>query len=154
MINHIKMKLPNHKKADYHGYPGLYQPLRANHERLITGNNDPDVKISKLPINITEAGDMYKIDILIPGFKREQIFIEANGDRLLIEAGKQRQPLDKKEYCRTMEYECEYLRREVIVPGNVDTGFLSAEYRDGILTICMFRTNSIIRNDIAEIAVY
>ena len=133
------MKLTNHKKTDYHGYQGLDEPVR---------------NISKPPINITEAGDMYKIDILIPGFKREQIFIEANGDRILIEAGKQRQPLDKYEYCRIMEYECEYVRREVVVPGNVDTGFLSAEYRDGILTICMFRTNSIIRNDIAEIAVY
>lgn len=148
------MKLLNHKKTDYHGYPGLYVPGRGNRERLIAGREAPDAFISKPPINITEAEGMYKIDFSIPGFKREQIFIQAKGDRLLIEAGNQREPLNENEYCRTMEYDCEYIRREVVVPGNVDTGFLSAEYKDGILTICMFQTNSIIRNDIVEIAVY
>ena len=148
------MKLLNHKRTDYHGYPGLYEPVRENRERLMAGREAPDAIISKPPINITEAGDMYKIDFSIPGFKREQIFIEAKGNRLLIEAGNQREPLNENEYCRTMEYDCEYIRREVVVPGNVDTGFLSAEYKDGILTICMFQTISIIRNDIVEIAVY
>ena len=117
-------------------------------------NPKQTANIFEPPINITEAEGMYKIDFLIPGFKREQIFIEANGNRLLIQAGNQREQLNKNEYCRTMEYDCEYIRREVVVPGNVDTGFLSAEYKDGILTICMFQTNSIIRNDIVEIAVY
>jgi HSP20 family protein len=125
------MKLINHKKTAYRGY-----------------------NISKPPINITEAAGIYKIDFIIPGFKREQIFIEANGDRLLIEAGTKTEPLNENEYCRTKEYHCGYIRREVVVPGNVDTGFLSAEYKDGILTICMFQTNSMVRNDKAEIAVY
>ena len=132
------MKIPNHNKTDYPGYPGLYEPVRANHP----------------PINITEAEGMYKIDFSIPGFKREQIFIEAKGDRLFIEAGNQKEPPYKKESCRSMEYDYEYIRREVVVPGNVDTNFLSAEYKDGILSICMFQTESIIQNDIVEIAVY
>jgi HSP20 family molecular chaperone IbpA len=148
------MKLPNHNKTDYNGYPGLYESVRAKHEKLLAGIDNPDVNISEPPINITEAEGMYKIDFSIPGFKREQIFIEAKGNRLFIEAGNQKEPLNKNEYCRTIEYDYEYIRREVVVPGNVDTNFLSAEYKDGILSICMFQTQSIIRNNTVEIAVY
>ncbi|HTE24741.1 Hsp20/alpha crystallin family protein [Flavitalea sp.] len=142
------------KKTDHQSYPGLYKPIRENKDILIARLETPDVFISKPPINITEAEGMYRIDFSIPGFKREQIFIETKGDRVFIEAGNQREPLNQNEYCRTMEFDCEYIRREVVVPGNVDTGFLSAEYKDGILTISMYQTHSKIHNDVAEIAVY
>lgn len=86
--------------------------------------------------DIRDAGDKYVMESELPGFEKDDIRLDINGDYLVISAEKKNEQEDKAEDGR-------YIRRERTIGSykrsfgisDVNAEKISAEYKNGILTI-------------------
>ena len=102
---------------------------------------DNDFFGSKMPLNncrtdIRDDGDKYVMESELPGFDKEDIKLDINGSQLTIAAEhttKNDEKDDKGNYIRRERTFGSYKRSFNI--GDVNTDAVSAEYKNGILTI-------------------
>ena len=102
---------------------------------------DKDFFGSKMPLNncrtdIRDDGDKYVMESELPGFDKEDIKLDINGSQLTIAAEhteKNDEKDDKGNYIRRERTFGSYKRSFDI--GDVNTDAISAEYKNGILTI-------------------
>lgn len=102
---------------------------------------DNDFFGSKMPLNncrtdIRDDGDKYVMESELPGFDKEDIKLDINGSQLTIAAehtAKNDEKDDKGNYIRRERTFGSYKRSFNI--GDVNTDAVSAEYKNGILTI-------------------
>lgn len=86
--------------------------------------------------DIRDAGDKYVMESELPGFEKDDIRLDINGDYLVIYAEKKNEQKEKAEDGR-------YIRRERTIGSykrsfgisDVNADEISAEYKNGILTI-------------------
>ncbi|CAN5729876.1 hypothetical protein BH10BAC3_BH10BAC3_05690 [soil metagenome] len=118
-------------------YPGAYVPM-LNEKEIDKYIHEPHKNELVFPvINMTELNDSFKIEVMIPGVRREDFFIHADDNILtvcVIHKDKELSMSNEQIGFRIADYEC--LDRHITLPKNVDPEFISAEYKDG--TLCMF----------------
>ena len=135
-------------------YPGKYEPMPGKAKELQEQLSKKGVLITKAPVNITEHTDHYKIEIAAPGFCREDFVIDTYDRLLSVFAMKKKPVLAEDPTYRTHGFICNYIKREVQLPGDVDTDFGTAEYRNGILYIYLYKSIYHIKNRNGHIFVY
>ncbi len=104
---------------------------------------DKDFFSGTMPMNtcrtdIRDAGDKYIMESELPGFEKEDIKIDINGDYLVISAEKKSEKEDKAEDGR-------YIRRERTTGtfkrsfgiADVNAEEITAEYKNGILIVAL-----------------
>ena len=111
-----------------------YNPFRMMEqmERELFG----DQRSGSFSTDIRETDTAYVLEADLPGFKKEDINIDINGTTLVISAQKKTETEEKSE-------DGKYIRRERSTGSfkrsfditDVDTENISAEYKNGILTI-------------------
>ncbi len=77
-----------------------------------------------------------------PGLKREDFFVSINelGHLSISALHKEPNRIENEKYQKhTFNYEC--FTRELLLPENIDTDFIKAEYRTGILSFWFLKTN-------------
>ncbi len=92
--------------------------------------------INSYRTDIRDAGDKYIMESELPGFEKDDIRLDINGDYLVISAEKKNEQEDKAEDGR-------YIRRERTIGSykrsfgicDVNSEEISAEYKNGILKI-------------------
>jgi HSP20 family protein len=102
---------------------------------------DKDLLGDTMPVNacrtdIKDAGDKYIMESELPGFEKEDINIDLNGEYLVISAERKAESEEKND-------ETKYIRRErrfgsykrSFDISDVEADAISAEYKNGILTI-------------------
>ena len=134
-------------------YPGEYEPLPEKEKELSLELSNK-TGVVKPPVTVTKLPDNYRIEIPAPGFRREDFFINTDGKVISI-AGITGKPPKKKEMSSAFnDFHSECIKCEVELPSDVDTEFVTAEYADNILCICLFRTNYPIVNRPGHVIVY
>lgn len=135
-------------------YPGEYT-LRAETEALLRELkiHDKD-SVARLPVNIDEFEDSYKVEMVMPGMKREDIFIEAAGNILsiIVLCSDSEKWTAKKSQMH--EFDTKTLERHIFLPENANTEFVSAEYRRGILSLYIPKTDQPSETNTKQIVVY
>jgi HSP20 family protein len=122
-------------------YPGKYEPMPGKEKELTEELSKKGKKIIKAPINISELSNHYKIEIAVPGFSRDDFVIHTK-DRLLSIAAVHKNPVDKEDsHYRFLNFNCKCIKQEIVLPVDVDPDFVTAEYINGILQICLFKTS-------------
>lgn len=92
-------------------------------------------------MNIAESDSGYSVDIVAPGFKKEDININVENDVLTISAeAKEEREEEKKEYTRK-EYNFSSFKHSFHLPDNVKEDEINASYADGVLKLTMPKTN-------------
>lgn len=92
-------------------------------------------------MNIAETDAAYTVDIVVPGFNKEDINIDVDNDILTISAeAKQETSEEKKEYTRK-EYNFSSFSHSFHLPDNVKDDSITAEYKDGVLKLSMPKTD-------------
>ena len=113
-------------------------------------------KGSKSPsYNICETPQYYKIEMAAPGLQREDFFVTiTERGRLSISAlHKEPDRVENEKYKKhAFNYEC--FNRELLLPENVDTDFIKAEYRKGILSLWFLKTEKQYQKRASTIIVY
>jgi HSP20 family protein len=136
-------------------YPGEYTPVQFKLESLASELSKPHEGASKPDYNICETSEYYKIEIAVPGLKREDFFVCITEDgHLSVSAlhnelrGKQTEKYSKHNF----NYEC--FHRNLVLPENIDTDFVKAEYRTGILFFWFLKTKRNYEKRASVIIVY
>jgi HSP20 family molecular chaperone IbpA len=90
--------------------------------------------------DLAETDDAYEYQVELPGLNREQIKVTVEDQVLAIQGDKKvaRDSTKKNYYCS--ERQSGPFRREFRLPKYVHTGKLKAEYRDGVLTVTIPKT--------------
>ncbi len=135
-------------------YPGDYVPL------LKTAAMQEELKIFKKnelvfpPTNITELTDAYKVEVAIPGVKREDFLVQADGNILYVTVVHKELGNAAMESFQLHEFNYNCFNRHIVLPYNADTEFISAEYNAGILRLYIPKVNMPVSSLNTRIVVY
>ncbi len=86
--------------------------------------------------DVTDRGNEYLIETDLPGFKKEDIRLELNGDTLTLHAERKTSSEEKNEKFLRRERSYGSYERSFDV-SEVDREAISAEYRDGVLSLTL-----------------
>ncbi len=134
-------------------YPGEYIPLPGM-EALLN-----DLKLThkesalKPPLNMDELKDYYKIEVALPGIKREDIFIDIK-DNILSVIILHNHCDELKRKLQIHEFDTDFLERHLLLPEDADPEFVCAEYRLGILSLHIPKSKAHQRTNTNHIVVY
>jgi len=93
------------------------------------------------PMDLRETPGVFIVEMDLPGLEKSDISIEVK-DRVLAVSGSRKQSTKKKkgEKILMQERSVSSFSREVVLPKSVDTDQVSAEYKNGVLTITLPKT--------------
>ena len=98
---------------------------------------------SSMPaVNLSENETSYNVELVAPGYKREDIKLKVNDDILTITAETKSETSEGgegREYTRR-EYTCSSFTRSFHLPENAKDDSILAKYNDGILQITIPKT--------------
>lgn len=109
----------------------VYDPFNLFNEFFGT-NNAP----MELRTDITDRGDSFVLEADLPGFKKDDIKIDLENDRLTIKAERRSEHEDNKNGCIRRERRFGSFERSFDVSG-IDTSGIKANYTDGVLTLTL-----------------
>lgn len=135
-------------------YPGEYILLPELEVFLLDTKPAAPANMAIPPVNMTETEDCFNIEISLPGVKREDIFIHMHNNTLLLFVLKEKITKEKNEKSRMHEFDSNALKRHIPLPSNVDPGFMSAEYKQGILQIYIPKTTQQSTDKDIQVIVY
>jgi HSP20 family protein len=91
--------------------------------------------ISKPAANIVENNDEFKIEVAAPGLNKDDFKINLDNNELTISANKEVKNEEKNETFTHKEFGYSSFTRSFTLPDSVHEENISAEHKDGILTI-------------------
>lgn len=117
-----------------------YDPFREMEEleKRVFGEPFRAAAAGGMNTDISDTGDSYLVESDLPGFKKEDIHINLNGDTLTIEAERHLIHEDKEKsggFLVTERSSGRYVRSFDV--SNVDTEHIGAKYEDGVLTLTL-----------------
>lgn len=92
--------------------------------------------VMELRTDITDRGDSFVLEADLPGFKKDDIKIDLENDRLTIKAERRSEHEDNKNGCIRRERRFGSFERSFDVSG-IDTSGIKANYTDGVLTLTL-----------------
>jgi HSP20 family protein len=129
-------------------YPGVYQPVFTKEQGLVK------IKGSKPPVNIIEFPDYYQIELPAPGFQRDDFLVKTDGCSVLIVGYKKCSGETEDARYHRHGFRCKYIAKNIDLPGDADTAFGTAEYKNGILYVYLYKTSYPLKNNQSFIIVY
>ncbi len=133
-------------------YPGIFVP--SYNKRMISDSfKNSNAVIRKPMVNIIDKGNIVCVEMIIPGVKREEFFIEGKNNILNVSVY-HNETVEEARKFSTREFDCCKFQREIILPENADLSFVSATYDSGILKIQVPKSDNLINNFTSRIAVY
>lgn len=106
------------------------------------------------PVNIEELADAFKMEIAIPGIKRENFLVNIDGHVLFVRVLHKRPGHKKGPNFKLRVFNDVCFERRINLPVNADAEFISAEYKGGILQVIMPKTTRPVKNLHMQVVVY
>ena len=135
-------------------YPGAYVPLLKEEEVQEELKRPHKGETILPPVNVTEMADSFKVEVAIPGVKREDFLIHSDGNVLSVCVLHKECGLHEGERFQLHEFNYECFDRHIILPDNADSEFVSAEYKAGILRLYVPKAKQPAKNQHTRIVVY
>ena len=133
---------------EYSIYPGKYVPI-LNEEEIVQIQKEHAATPS---VNIIDSNAFYKIEIALPGVERRNFVVYADNNVLSVYVIQQK--TDNPGQFRLLEFNSNYFEHHIDLPGDADTEFVSAEYKDDVLHIHVPKTSEKPHNSHTRIVVY
>ena len=87
------------------------------------------------PANITKEGELFHLEIAVPGFAKEDLEIRIENDMLIIKGKKTREEtVEKPEYILE-EFSRDFIERQFMLDEDAAKGQIEARYADGLLKL-------------------
>jgi HSP20 family molecular chaperone IbpA len=119
-------------------YPGNYVPKHTINEITEAYRKLNDTTL--YPVKMKELKDFYQLEIEIPGAKNEDFVLEIDGDTLCVCMLHEKEECFEGETFKLETTKSIYFRKQITLPTNADTIFISAEYKAGILYLMLPKT--------------
>lgn len=94
----------------------------------------PDFR-SFTPVNIRETENDYVVDVVAPGFQKEDFKINLDNNTLTVSAEKEVKSENQNEKFIRKEYKQQSFKRSFTIDENIDVENISAKYVNGVLTL-------------------
>ena len=88
-----------------------------------------------VPTNVLETNKSYRIQVALPGYKRDQIHLEVNDDVLLITAEVTTEEKEENKKYRKQEIFSSSFQRSILLPEDINDNNIKASFKDGLLNI-------------------
>lgn len=108
--------------------PGFASILKQDLSNTVTPKH-------RVPVNIKETEADYQVEVVAPGFTKEDFRINLEADLLTISAEKKEEVQDGNKKMIRKEYTPESFSRSFSVDDTINTEAISAQYVKGILTL-------------------
>ncbi|MFT3885223.1 MAG: Hsp20/alpha crystallin family protein [Flavobacteriales bacterium] len=91
-------------------------------------------------VNIVEGKDGFKLDLLAPGYTKEDLKLNVENDMLTISAETKSRSLDETERWTRREFGHSAFKRSFRLPDNVSVDGITADHVNGVLSISIPKT--------------
>lgn len=88
-------------------------------------------------VNVSETDTDYKMEVAVPGMKKEDFVVEVHEGLMTIRAEAKGEKEEKKDHYTRKEFSYSAFERSFLLPENVNTNDIAATYQDGILHISL-----------------
>jgi len=136
----------------YAVYPGEHVPMLEAGDIEEEHRKRRDIKIEEPSVNVNEFADIFKIEVAVPGVRREDFFVHVHENILSIAV--LHKSHNEGRVPALHEFDDDFLERHIFLPPKVDTQFISAEYKDGVLHFYLPKTSQSFPSISATIVVY
>lgn len=113
-------------------YPGEFVPLSAT-QKLMAELKLSCMDSRRSSVNMEEFDNYFKIEVMMPGAKREEIMVFVKENTLSVVVV-HRSSVKGGRKMRLHEFDT-VSQRGILLPENADPDFISAEYRSGLLVL-------------------
>lgn len=103
----------------------------------LLGNDD--LAVVRPKVNIVESPETFTINILAPGFKKEELTISNEKETLTVKGERSETELQETERFTRREFRTGNFERSFTLPTTADIGQISAAHVDGVLSITIPR---------------
>lgn len=128
-------------------YPGEYKP----DYRFLSNQLEETLSQKSIDIEIFEDDHYFKIEFAVPGLSRENLLVKINEKGNLLIKGFKR---NEHNSIIGRSNNVSGFKREFALPKNIDTDFVKAEFREGVLTLCFLKTTENYQKRPSIVAVY
>lgn len=100
-------------------------------------NNQRGSQFTEVAVNIKEQEKDYLVEMAVPGFNKEDIFIEVDRNKLSIQ-GKitENEEMEEEGYTHK-EFSFKEFERTFTIPKDLDTQKIEADYKNGVLKVLL-----------------
>lgn len=111
-----------------------------------------DRSLGELKTDIKDTGDSYTLEADLPGFKKEDIHVDVDGDTMTIRAERHSEHEDQDKKGNYVRCERSYgsYQRAFDISG-VEVANISAQYNDGVLKLNMPKKSAVVNAKQIEI---
>lgn len=102
-------------------------------------------------VNILEGKDDFKIEVAIPGLKKEDFKLKVENDVLTISSEKENQKEEKNGKFMRKEFCYSSFSRSFVLSDGVDPDKISASYKDGVLNVIIPKKESVKEKPVRQI---
>lgn len=88
-------------------------------------------------VNVRETESDYRLELVVPGFQKDEIQLEVDHDVLKISARHQEEKNEENERYTRREFSMSSFQRSFQLPETVNDEGISADYREGILHVTL-----------------
>jgi HSP20 family protein len=135
-------------------YPGDYVPLLKAEEMQDELKFFNEGEMTFPSANITELADTYKVELAVPGAKREDFLIQADENILSVSVVHKQLVQRNEEIFQLHEFDYNCCKRYIVLPDDAGAEFVSAEYKAGILCLYVPKVKEPVKNLHTTIVVY
>ena len=104
------------------------------------------------PVNIRETENDYVLDVVAPGFQKEDFKINLDNNTLTISAEKKEEKENQNEKFIRKEYKQQSFKRSFTVDENIDAENISAKFVNGVLTLNLAKKQEV-KPQVKEISI-
>lgn len=119
-----------------------FDSLFGQMDRMLSPLREESRSLSSMPCDVHESETGYLISVDVPGFAREDLVIEIEGDQLRVSGERKKEEALKEVSSRKLERFYGKMERAFTLPKGADLGHAKANYENGVLHIVVPKAES------------
>jgi HSP20 family protein len=105
-------------------------------DNFFTDFNKAEIPVS-VPVNVKESDKQYELEVVAPGFEKNDFKLAMENDLLSISAEKKSDSLSEKEKTIRKEYSYKGFKRTFTIDNTIDAKGIEATYVNGVLKVTL-----------------
>lgn len=145
--------LKSNNTGSHCSYPGEYVPAPLTMDEVWAALQQPHEGVSVPLMNVVETPDAFTVEVAAPGLKNSDFLVSIHLSVLSVSVLHKDLDSSNKTY-RQQEFNYCCFKRDIALPDNIDTDFLNALYKHGILYVMLPKSKKNLVNEVERVIVY
>jgi HSP20 family protein len=126
------------RRHSFHPFDELHAEMGRLFGGLVTGQGAPRrERAARIDLELVETDTAFIVRAEVPGFDPEKLEVNATGDRLVLSGEKVDPQAENGDGRRYSERAFGAVRRELVLPADIDPSAVTAQHAHGVLTVTL-----------------